>query len=116
MPSFNVAEYIEECMESVIRQTFVDIEIINVDAGSTDGTLEILRKYAEKDTRIRMICSDKKSYGHQVNIGVELAKGKYIGIVDTDDKIANNMYEILYKEMEEDVDYVKGTAEVFFIT
>ena len=63
MPSLNVAPYVRECIESVLGQTLREIEIICVDAGSTDGTLEILREYAEKDSRITLIVSDKKSYG-----------------------------------------------------
>lgn len=61
MPSLNVAGYICECMESVISQTLKDIEILCIDAGSTDGTLEILEKYARKDDRIRDVHSDKKA-------------------------------------------------------
>ncbi len=95
MPSLNVAPYIRECIESVIAQTLKDIEIICVDAGSDDGTLEILREYAAKDPRIRIIVSGKKSYGHQINIGIESARGEYIGIVETDDCIKPDMYETL---------------------
>ena len=64
MPSLNVVDYIQECMESVVNQTLKDIEIICVDAGSTDGTLEILREYEEKDSRVKIILSDRKSYGY----------------------------------------------------
>ena len=95
MPSLNVVQYIQECMESVVRQTLSDIEIICVDAGSTDGTLEILQEFAKKDQRISIIVSDKKSYGYQMNLGLKAAKGEYIGIVETDDFIEPNMYEDL---------------------
>ena len=95
MPSLNVVQYIQECMESVVRQTLSDIEIICVDAGSTDGTLEILQEFAKKDQRMSIIVSDKKSYGYQMNLGLKAAKGEYIGIVETDDFIEPNMYEDL---------------------
>ncbi len=95
MPSLNVAEYIKECIESVLNQTLKDIEIICVDAGSTDGTLEILQVYAEKDERLQIVHSERKSYGYQINLGLSLAKGKYIGIVETDDYIKPKMYETL---------------------
>lgn len=85
-----------ECIESVINQTLKDIEIICVDAGSTDGTLEILKEYKNKDSRIKIIISDRKSYGYQMNLGIDIAKGKYITIVETDDLIAYNMLEDLY--------------------
>ena len=115
MPSLNMAQYIQECMDSVLRQTFEDIEILNVDAGSTDGTLEILNKYLAEDSRVHILHSHKKSYGHQVNLGIEQAKGDYIGIVDTDDKIVPDMYEKLYKvALESESDYVKGTAKGFY--
>ncbi|NLP45229.1 MAG: glycosyltransferase [Peptococcaceae bacterium] len=96
MPSLNVASYMRECIESVINQTLKDIEIICVDAGSTDGTLEILKEYKNKDSRIKIIISDRKSYGYQMNLGIDIAKGKYITIVETDDLIAYNMLEDLY--------------------
>ena len=114
MPSLNVAKYIEQCMESVINQTLKDIEIIAVDAGSTDGTLEILKKYEARDKRIQIIHSDKKSYGYQVNLGISMAQGDYIGIVETDDYIDINMYDSLYSlAVESKADYVKGSAVRF---
>ncbi len=98
MPSYNVADFIEECIESVVTQTLKDIEIICVDAYSSDGTAQIIEDYAANDPRIRIIYSQVKSYGAQVNIGIKEAKGEYIGIVETDDYIEPDMYEILYKE------------------
>ena len=96
MPSLNVKKFIEECIESVINQTLKDIEIICIDAGSSDGTLEVLKKYSKKDSRINLIQTDKKSYGYQVNLGIDKANGEYIGIVETDDFIDKKMYETLY--------------------
>ena len=114
MPSLNVAKYITECMDSVLNQTLQDIEVLAIDAGSTDGTLEILQDYACKDLRVQVIVSDKKSYGYQVNRGISLAKGEYIGIVETDDFIEPDMLETLYaKAVEINADYVKGTAQTF---
>jgi glycosyltransferase involved in cell wall biosynthesis len=97
MPSLNVAPYIRECIESVINQTLKEIEIICVDAGSNDGTLEILHEYATKDSRIKLINTNKKSYGYQINLGIDVARGEYMGIVETDDYILPNMYEELYE-------------------
>lgn len=96
MPSLNVAEFIEECIESVINQTLKDLEIICVDAGSDDGTLEKLQEYENNDSRIKIMHSDVKSYGHQMNLGINEAKGQYIAIVETDDFIDEKMYETLY--------------------
>lgn len=109
LPSLNVVEYIEECLTSVISQTLVDIEIICVDACSEDGTADILNKYASADPRINVINCKKRSYGYQVNLGIQMSQGEYIGIVETDDFIDRRMYEILYMYAKEnDLDCVKG--------
>lgn len=114
MPSLNVAGYIQPCINSVLSQTLHDIEIICVDAGSTDGTLEILREYEKKDNRIKVIVSDIKSYGYQMNLGIQAASGKYIGIVETDDFIDKNMFYCLYALAEKyDVDFVKSGYKQF---
>ena len=114
MPSLNVADYIDECISSVINQTLKDIEIICVDAGSTDGTVDILRKYESKDTRICILSSKKKSYGYQVNLGFAAARGEYVAIVETDDYIKSDMYETLYAlAKEKDLDYIKGNFARF---
>lgn len=96
LPSLNVKSYIKKCVDSVLNQTLKDIEIICVDAGSEDGTLEILEEYAKNDSRVKLIHSDVKSYGHQMNLGIENANGEYIGIVETDDFIDERMYDELY--------------------
>lgn len=114
MPSLNVAKYISACMESVLAQTLKDIEILAIDAGSSDGTLEMLEKYAESDPRIKLIHSDKKSYGYQLNLGIALARGEYVGIVETDDMIESDMYETLYDTaIKNNVEYVKGRSMRF---
>ncbi|GFI48239.1 putative glycosyltransferase EpsJ [Lachnospiraceae bacterium] len=109
LPSLNVVAYIRECMESVINQTLLDIEILCIDAGSTDGTCEIIQEYTAKDSRVRFISSEKRSYGYQMNLGMELAQGEYIGIVETDDSVEPDMYEVLYhKAVGQNLDYVKA--------
>lgn len=109
MPSLNVEPYIEKCITSVLEQTLQDIEIICVDAGSTDGTMEKIERYAREDDRIHLIRSDVKSYGYQMNLGIKGAKGKYIGIVETDDFVAKDMYSILYDIAEaNELDMVKA--------
>lgn len=110
MPSLNVASYIRACIESVLAQTLQEIEILCIDAGSTDGTLEILEEYALRDRRICIINSDKKSYGYQMNIGISKARGRYVGIVETDDYIDACMYESLYSfvNKEQQPDFIKS--------
>ncbi len=114
MPSLNVVDYIEECITSVQNQTLEDIEIICIDARSTDGTLEILREHAQQDKRISIIDSPVKSYGYQMNIGLEASTGEYISVVETDDYILPDMLEILYSTAEgNEVDFVKCDHMVF---
>ena len=109
IPTLNSIEYIQECLESVLHQTLKEIEIIVIDAGSTDGTIELINRYSKEDRRIRLIHSGKKSYGYQLNMGIKQAKGDYIGVVESDDAISSNMYSSLLKTAEKtDADYVKS--------
>lgn len=115
MPSLNMVGYIEDSVSSVLSQTLTDIEVICVDAGSDDGTIEILNRLAVGDPRIRVIKADKKSYGYQMNLGIRMATGEYIGIVETDDYIEPDMYEMLYaRASENNLDIVKSDYDMFF--
>lgn len=114
IPVLNVRPYIKECLDSVVNQTLTDIEIFCVDAGSTDGTLEILQEYAERDRRIELIPSKKKSYGYQMNLGFQFANSKYVAIVESDDYIALDMMEKLHDTAEQyELDLVKGNYRSF---
>lgn len=115
LPSLNVADSIRECLDSAANQSLKELEIICIDAGSTDGTEEILREYSQKDSRIRMIHSEIKSYGRQVNIGLESAVGEYIAVLETDDWIERDMYQYLYECAQKDeLDYAAGDFDTFF--
>ena len=116
LPSLNVGGYIRNCLESVLSQTMEEIEIICVDAGSEDGTYETIEDYASRDGRMVVLQSSEKSYGRQVNMGIDHARGKYIAIVETDDFIAKDMYEYLYDLAEKNyVDYAKADFD-FYVT
>lgn len=109
IPVYNVQDYLEECMESVVTQTLEDIEIICVNDGSTDGSPEILRKFQEQDKRIRVIDKENGGYGQAMNQGISEASGKYIGIVEPDDYIDLDMYRDLYETAEKyGLDFVKA--------
>lgn len=109
LPSLNVRKYIEECLESVCRQSLKEIEILCIDAGSTDGTQEVIREFQKRDPRVSVILSEKQSYGYQVNLGIKKSRGKYIGIVDTDDVAKPDMFESLFWMGEKyQVDFVKS--------
>lgn len=96
IPIYNVEKYLRECLDSVINQTLQDIEIICVNDGSTDNSLEILKKFAQKDKRIKVI--NQKNSGAAVarNIGIELAQGEFLAILDSDDIYKKEMLEIMY--------------------
>ena len=96
VPVYNVEKYLERCIESLINQTFDDIEIIALNNGSTDKSLDILNYYAHKDKRIRVINNKNIGVSKSRNIGIEEAKGEYIVFVDSDDWIDSNMIYILY--------------------
>ena len=99
VPVYNVEKYLSQCLESIINQTFSDIEIICVNDGSTDNSRQILEEYKLKDSRI--IIEDKANGGLSSarNTGLKAAKGRVISFVDSDDWIAPDMLEKLYNDM-----------------
>ncbi len=114
IPVYNVEQYLRECLDSVINQTLKDIEIICVNDGSTDSSLEILEEYAQKDSRIKIINKQNTGYGASMNKGIDAATGEYIGIVEPDDYVALDMYETLYnKAIELDLDLIKADFHRF---
>lgn len=114
LPSLNVRDYIEEAVRSAMKQTLKEIEILCIDAGSEDGTWEILSGLAAVDERIQVQHSDVKSYGYQVNMGISMAQGEYIAILETDDYADDHMYEKLYNEaVLFDCDYVKSDYMIY---
>ncbi len=109
VPVYNVEKYLTECLDSIINQTLEDIEIICVNDGSTDSSLEILNNYAQKDKRIIVINKANSGYGNTMNIGINASTGEYIGIIESDDFADKNMFEDLYKTAKEnDADIVKS--------
>ena len=114
IPIYNVEQYLRECLDSVINQTLKEIEIICVNDGSTDGCLDILQEYAQKDDRIIIIDKANFGYGHTMNRGFEKATGEYIGIVESDDYVDLHMYEDLYKiAVKNELDVVKADFHRF---
>lgn len=98
VPCYNVSAYLKRCLDRLIGQTLSDIEIICIDDKSTDGTLQILQKYAQSDNRIILIQHDKNTgVATARNDGMKFARGKYIGFVDPDDYVDLDFYEKLSK-------------------
>lgn len=95
VPVYNVAPYLERCLDSVVNQTYGDIEIILVDDGSTDGSTEICDKYAAQDNRIRVIHKANGGVSSARNVGLGCIKGDYVIFVDSDDVIELDMIETL---------------------
>ncbi|WP_195931988.1 glycosyltransferase family 2 protein [Turicibacter sanguinis] len=95
VPVFNGELYIQKCVESLLKQTLKEIEIIVVNDGSTDNTLNIVSQY--QDSRLKVISIKNQGQGKARNIGVQEAKGRYLGFVDSDDYIKEDMFEELYE-------------------
>ena len=101
VPVYNVKTYLRQCLDSLAAQTLDDIEFVCIDDGSTDGCSEILDAYAEKDARFRVIHKANSGYGASMNVGLRAARGKYIGIVESDDFADAEMFERLYDIAEQ---------------
>lgn len=96
VPVYNVEKYLPKCLESLIKQTLKDIEIICVNDGSMDNSLAILKEFASKDSRIRIIDNQHQGVAKTRNTGIEQSTGEYIGFVDSDDYIDLDFFEKLY--------------------
>lgn len=101
VPIYNVEEYLEDCIKSIINQTYKNIEIILIDDGSTDESLDICKRYANNDKRIIIIEQENFGVSCARNKGIEIAKGDYITFVDSDDWIEKGFIETLYNEAKE---------------
>lgn len=108
VPVYNVEKYLRECLDSIVAQTYKDIEIICINDGSTDESGAILDEYEKKDARIKVITQANLGYGKAMNTGLDAATGEYIGIVESDDFIDSYMYENVHNWIEEsEADFVK---------
>ena len=96
VPVFNTEKYLEKCLNSLINQTLQDIEIICINDGSTDKSADIIKKFANKDSRFKLINHEPNKQGAARNTGMKIAKGEYIGFVDSDDWVDLEYYEKLY--------------------
>lgn len=111
----NAEKYLRECLDSVMNQTFEEIEILCMDGGSTDTTPAILRDYAAKDSRIHIINDGNTSYGHKVNEGISQARGEYVSVLESDDMYEPFMLERLYGIAQiYHPDFVNGNYTNFF--
>lgn len=101
VPCYNVEKYLVECLDSIVAQTYSNLEIICLNDGSTDSTLDIINTYASKDERFVVIDKPNSGYGASMNMGLKRATGEYIAIVESDDYIEPTMFEDLLDAMIE---------------
>lgn len=101
VPVYNVEQYLPQCLDSIINQTYKNLEIICVDDGSPDNSGKILDEYAKKDKRIKVIHQENQGVSVARNTGLDNATGEYIGFVDPDDWIEANYYETLIHSAKE---------------
>ena len=109
VPVYNVEQYLEQCLDSLVNQTLKDIEIICINDGSTDSSPKIIEQYAANDSRILVIDKPNSGYGISMNRGLSEARGEYVGVVESDDFAELDMFENLYAAAQEnDVQVVRG--------
>lgn len=107
VPVYNVENFLEECLDSIVNQTFDDIEIICINDGSTDKSLDILNQYAQNDNRFTIVSQENAGHAVATNRGIKLAKGKYLYLMDSDDVLELIALEETYNFCEErDLDFV----------
>ena len=95
VPVYNAEEYLERCLDSIVNQTYQNLEIILINDGSTDNSLEICNRYKNMDSRIIVVNQENFGVSYTKNVGLKYATGDYIGFVDSDDVVSKNMYSIL---------------------
>jgi len=112
---YNAEKYLRICLESVLNQTIKDIEVICVNDGSTDKSLEILKEYASKDSRVKVFSQENRGAGATKEYGLYLAKGDYVIFCDSDDELPLNSLSLRYeKAVTENADIVVGNYELIY--
>lgn len=115
VPVFNSSSVLERCIKSILEQTVVAVEIICINDGSLDNSLQILESFSKKDARIVIIDKENGGMSSARNAGLDIARGKYIGFVDSDDYIEPEMFETVLGLIKEDeVDLVQCGTEVIY--
>jgi len=115
IPIYNVQRYLRECLDSAMAQTLKDIEIICINDGSTDNSPAIIREYMERDGRVKMIDKVNSGYGDSMNHGLEMARGKYVGILESDDFMAPDALEKLVSAADSNnADFAKANFDFYW--
>lgn len=109
MPVYNAEPYLEQALDSVLAQTLTDLEIVCVNDGSKDTSLETMQRYASNDARIKVIDKPNGGYGNAMNVGISNATGEYVGILEPDDYLKPEMFQKLYnRAIQDDLDFVRS--------
>lgn len=117
IPIYNVEEYLEECLVSALKQTLKEIEIICVNDGTPDRSMDIVNRYAKEDERIVIVEKENGGLSSARNAGLAVAKGEYVYFLDSDDYILEQTMEVLYGEASQNqLDNIYFDAESFFET
>ena len=112
IPVYNVENYLEECLKSVQNQTYMNIEVLLINDGSTDNSKHICEHYCQEDSRFHLISQTNQGQSVARNVGVEVSTGEFIAFVDSDDVIKANYLEELMKYMSDDIDIVESIFTV----
>ena len=109
IPCFNAEKYIDKCIETIVNQTYSNIEIIIINDGSSDSSFDKIIKWKKRDNRIILINKENEGVSNSRNIGIERSTGKYIMFVDADDFLNVDSVELMYKKIkEQNADVVRG--------
>ena len=114
IPVYNVAQYLDECIKSVLRQSYKDYEIVLVDDGSTDGSEKLCDKYASEYERIRVIHQKNAGVSVSRNVGIQAAKGEYFIFIDSDDVWIGDKLGLLAEKTKEEPDIIAFEYQNFY--
>lgn len=114
VPIYNVDKYLDNCIESIVNQKYKNLEIILIDDGSTDKSLQICNKWASKDKRIKVYHQKNSGVSSARNKGIEKSNGTYISFIDSDDMIDQNLYETFSKEYSKKIDIIRFRCQTHY--
>lgn len=116
LPVYNAEKFINRCIESMLNQTFSRFELIIINDGSMDSSLEICKMYEARDNRIRLFSNENKGVSFSRNFGIKKSRGKYVYFIDSDDWIESNTFETMYELAKDGADLVIGGATYEYIS
>ena len=114
VPIYNVENYLRQCLDSIVSQTYQNFECLLINDGSSDNSADICREYIEKDSRFRYFEKENVGVSSARNLGIERSKGQYITFIDSDDWVDSEYLEVLYRALiEEKADIAISTYKQF---